>query len=98
MKNNSCIRKRVEAFREKTGIDVNIDIVVDAIETVFSKNIENPSDFLKMAFTEKDASVYEKAKPQFIVRKQRELSQATKDARFEKAYAKLLEKYGKEGK
>ena len=95
LKSNKILESRLEQFKLKACVDFDTAIVVDAVETIYSKNIDNPSQFLTESFKLKNVEEYEKLKNSVIIRKKREISEEVKNARFEKQYQKLCEKYGR---
>lgn len=108
MKKNETIRKRIETILTKKGYNaeestIASEILTDCVETLFAKDVKDIDGFIQTTFdlvreSEKlDVEAYEQIKQDFVIRKPRQISQEVKDARFDKAYKKLLEKYGKVG-
>ena len=91
MKNNT-IKTRVQKIADAFGYGERADEIVNVIENVYKKNhLDVKAVISGMIERLKNGESFDG----LITKKPREESEATKNARYEKALAKLNAKYGK---
>lgn len=83
---------------ENKTVEEDAKIFFDVYKTLRDKNVIDPKAFLEEVSNVIKHKVYDKyseVKAFFVVKKKRTLSEEQKQARFEAAYKKLCEKYGR---